>query len=233
MFGIALSFLSVLGGLSLTHQYLKVTDRSFSLLLILGVSVSPQTVENENQSTLNISHKALWSQNIQRSSDSSSTCSSQLSSSEELENEVEVRPKYKIYGESTWKDVPCEKVKKIPNNVDGLKHYVVKDKSRSSLLAKCKDGRKWKRDSCTKWSGYDSVRYQNCAGSFYCPNVDCYYFQEYYQTNCVHADKKGDHGRRSCRSQMRYAIQKIPQMKKLSRRKFYNHMEPVLLVSEI
>ena len=175
--------------------------------------MSPQTVENENQSLLNISHKALWSQNIQRSSDSSSTCSSQLSSSEELENEVEVRPKYKTYGESTWKDVPCEKVEKIPSNVDGLKHYVVKDKSRSSLLAKCKDGRKWKRDSCTKWSGYDSVRYQNCAGSFYCPNVDCYYFQEYYQTNCVHVDKKGDHGRRSCRSQMWYAIQKIPQMK--------------------
>ena len=63
--------------------------------------MSPQTVENENQSTLNISHKTLWSQNIQRPSDSSSTCSSRLSSSEELENEVEVGPKYKIYGEST------------------------------------------------------------------------------------------------------------------------------------
>ena len=124
-----------------------MTDRSFSLLLILGVSVSLPTVGNENQSTLTISHKTLWSQNIQRSSDSSSTCSSQLSSSEELENEVEVRPKYKTYGESTWKDVPCEKVEKIPSNVDGLKHYVVKDKSRSSLLAKCKDGRKLKRDS--------------------------------------------------------------------------------------
>ena len=110
-------FLSVLGGLSLTHQYLTVTNRSFSLLLTVGVSVSSQSVENENQSTLNISHKALWTQNIQRSSDSSSICSSQLSSSEELENEVEVRPEYKIYGESAWKDVPCEKVEKIPNNV--------------------------------------------------------------------------------------------------------------------
>ena len=59
----------------------------------------------------------MWTQNIQRSSDSSSICSSQLSSSEELENEVEVRPEYKIYGESAWKDVPCEKVEKIPNNV--------------------------------------------------------------------------------------------------------------------
>ena len=87
-----------------------------------------------------------------------------------------MRPKYKIYGESTWKDVPCEKVETIPNDVDGLKHYVVKDKSRSSLLAKCRDGRKWKRDSCTKWSGYDSVRYLNSEGSFYCPNVDFYYF---------------------------------------------------------
>ena len=168
-----------------------MTDRSFSLFLILGVSVSSQTVENENQSTLNISHKTLWSQNIQRSSDSSSTCSSQLSSSQKLENEVEVRPKYKIYGEITWKDVPCEKVEKIPNHANGLKHYVVKDKTRSSLLAKCKDGRKWKRDSCTKCSGYDSVRYQNCAVSFYCPNIDYYYFQEYDQENCVHVDKKG------------------------------------------
>ena len=28
-------------------------------------------------------------------------------------------------------------------------------------------------------------------GSFYCPNVDCYYFQEYDQENRVHVDKKG------------------------------------------
>ena len=72
--------------------------------------------------------------------------------------------------------MPCQKVETIPNDVDGLKHYVVKDKLRSSLLAKCRDGMKWKRDFCTKWSGYDSVRYQNSAGSFYCPNVDFYYF---------------------------------------------------------
>ena len=54
--------------------------------------------------------------------------------------------------------MPCEKFEKIPNDVDDLKHYVVKDESRSSILAKYKGGRKWKSDPCTKWSGYDSVR---------------------------------------------------------------------------
>ena len=134
----------------------------------------------------------MRSQNIQRSSDSSSTRSSWLSSSENSENEVEVQPKYNIYDESAWKDVPCEKVGKVPNGIDRLKHYVVKDKSRSSLLAKCKDSRKWKRGSCSKWSGYDSAHCQNCAGSLYCPNVDCYYLQEYDQENRVHVDKKGE-----------------------------------------
>ena len=61
------------------------------------MTVSPQAVDNENQSTLNTSHKTLRSQSTQRSSDSSSICSSRLSLSEELENEVELRSKYKIY----------------------------------------------------------------------------------------------------------------------------------------
>lgn len=56
--------------------------------------------------------------------------------------------------------MPCEKIEKVVNDFDGLKHYVVKDKSRSSLLAKCKDGRRWKKDFCRKWSGYDSVCYK-------------------------------------------------------------------------
>ena len=86
--------------------------------------------------------------------------------------------------------MPCEKFEKIPNDVDDLKHYVVKDESRSSILAKYKGGRKWKSDPCTKWSGYDSVRYQNCAEYFYCPSVDCYHLQEYDQENCVCVNKK-------------------------------------------
>ena len=122
----------------------------------------------------------MRSQNIQRFWNSSSTCSSRLFSSEDLE----IRPKYKIYGEITWKDVPFEKVEKIPNDVDGLKHYIFKDKSRSSLLAKYKDGTKLTRDSYTKWPAYDRVRYQNCAGSFYCPSIGFYYLQEYDQENC-------------------------------------------------
>ena len=90
----SLSFLSVLGESPLTRQYLTVTDRGFLLLLILDVPVSLQIVENESESTLNTSDQILWSQNIQRPSDSSSICSSQSSSSEKLEHEVEVRPKY-------------------------------------------------------------------------------------------------------------------------------------------
>ena len=48
----------------------------------------------------------------------------------------------KIFGEITCKGNSVEKANKLPNDIDGLKHYVIKDEIRNNLLTKCKDGRK-------------------------------------------------------------------------------------------
>ena len=60
-----------------------------------------------------------------------------------------------------------------------MKHYVISDKERHKLLEKCRDGRKWKRDSRTKWEGFDSVRYRDCHGGYYCPNNECNYRNDF------------------------------------------------------
>lgn len=91
--------------------------------------------------------------------------SSLLSSLGESECEQQAQQKYKIYGEgeSARCEAPHEKIEKVPSDIDGLKHYVVKDKSRLSLLAICMAVRKRKKKSCIKWEGYDSIHYQNCT----------------------------------------------------------------------
>ena len=80
---------------------------------------------------------------------------------------------------------------KLPNDIAGLKHYVIKDELRNNLLTKCKDGRNWKRDSQTKRAGYRSVRYQNCKRSSFCPNKECLCYKEYQNENYFHISKSG------------------------------------------
>ena len=84
-----------------------------------------------------------------------------------------------MFGEITRKGAPVEKFNKLPNYIDGLKHYVIKDVVRNNLLTKCKDGRNWKRDLQTKWAGYKSVRYRNFKGSTFRPKKECLYHKEY------------------------------------------------------
>ena len=62
---------------------------------------------------------------------------------------------------------------------------------RAQLLQKLKDGRPWKKDSRTTWSGYKTVCYRDCSGSFTYPNTECTYFIQYERVNKVHFDKNG------------------------------------------
>lgn len=57
-------------------------------------------------------------------------------------------------------------------------------------VAALKDGRSWKKDSRTEWSGYGRVRYANCNGSYQCSNDDCIYKMEYGVVNTVQFKKK-------------------------------------------
>ena len=49
-----------------------------------------------------------------------------------------------------WEKVKPIRLHKIQYDINGLKRYVINDKERHKLLEKCRDGRKWKRDSRTK-----------------------------------------------------------------------------------
>ena len=121
-------------------------------------------------------------------SDSSTASSSYSGNSDE---ELQPKTKLQIFGEITWKGVPVEKDNKLPNDMDGLKHYVIKDELQNNLLTKCKDGRNWKRDPQTKRAGYRSVRYQNCKRSSFCPNKECLCYKEYQNENYFHISKSG------------------------------------------
>ena len=65
------------------------------------------------------------------------------------------------------------KIPSLPHDIDGMKHYEIKAQSRTQPLQKLKD---CKKDSRTTWSGYTTVRYRDCGGSFNCPNTECQFY---------------------------------------------------------
>ena len=74
------------------------------------------------------------------------------------------------YTRDLWADTAVEKVTRIPSHINGTVVYNVISDRRTKLLTSCRDGRKWKNDSHTEWSGYCSVRYRDCLGSQICKN---------------------------------------------------------------
>ena len=80
---------------------------------------------------------------------------------------------HKVCGESTWENIECQKVIEIPFDIDGMKAYSMKGFNRTDLLKRCRDGGSWKKDSRTKWSRYDTVRFKDCNRSLRCPNPNC------------------------------------------------------------
>ena len=145
----------------------------FPFLTLVSLSREEMVAETDNET-----HKTSSG----LSSDSSAASSSYSGNSDE---ELQPQTKLQIFGEITWKGVPVEKVNKLPNDIDGLKHYVIKDELRNNLL------RNRKRDSQTKWAGYRSVQHRNCKGSAFFPNKECFYYKEYQNENQFHISKSG------------------------------------------
>ena len=85
----------------------------------------------------------------------------------------------------------CQKVEKLPEGENGLCCYKVCNvNDAKERVAALKDGRSWKKDSRTEWSGYGRVRYANCDGSYQCTNDHCMYKIEYGVVNTVQFKKK-------------------------------------------
>ena len=73
-------------------------------------------------------------------------------SSEYFSNDDELRTTQqiqKVSGPTFWDNVKIQKVDMVPGDIDSLKHYKVEHENRSTLLAKSKDGWKWRKDSHT------------------------------------------------------------------------------------
>lgn len=68
---------------------------------------------------------------------------------------------------------------------------MVKGRNRSETLMKQKDGRKWKKDSQTKWKDFASVRHRKCDGGLQCLNPDCFFLQKFKQINKLRFNKEG------------------------------------------
>ena len=78
----------------------------------------------------------------------------------------------------------------MPYDIDGLSAYRLVSPNCNLLLQNVKDGRPWKRDSSTKWSDYEKVRFKNCGGGLNCPNISCSFLKEYGFKNRLKFDKE-------------------------------------------
>ena len=79
----------------------------------------------------------------------------------------------------------------LPYNINGTVSYKAVASTRAKLLQRMKDVRPWKKDSRTTWSGYETVQYRNCSGSFTCVITESVSFFQYDKANNVHFTKTG------------------------------------------
>ena len=78
-------------------------------------------------------------------------------SSYEMSSENEFDEKIVLRG--IWDISSMKRVDQIPFNIYGTKCCEIVRKNRSDVLNKSRDGRPWKRDTRSNWTGYKSVRY--------------------------------------------------------------------------
>ena len=55
--------------------------------------------------------------------------------------------------QSAWEGVAFQKFNKLPHDIDGFCCFKLKFTNRIRLLEKVRDGRLWKKDSRTSWTG--------------------------------------------------------------------------------
>ena len=96
----------------------------------------------------------------------------------------------KVVKKDLLRDVELQDVEKIPYDIDGLSAYRLVSPNRNLLLQQVRDGRPWKKDSSTKWSDYEKVRFKNCGGGLKCPNISCSFLKQYGYKNRLKFDKE-------------------------------------------
>ena len=103
----------------------------------------------------------------------------------------ECRLKQRKISVELWDGVDKEVVERLPEDIDGDKVYEIKGQlDKKKLVAALKDGRKWKKNCHTTWSGHDRARYVDCKGSFKCTRNDCPFKVQYGVINTTQFEKK-------------------------------------------
>lgn len=73
-------------------------------------------------------------------------------SSDEDEYDLVPRKRQKQRGVSLWDGVKVERVEKLPRDINGEKVFELNKSKSGSRMSNVPDGRRWKKDSQTKWS---------------------------------------------------------------------------------
>ena len=109
-------------------------------------------------------------------------------------NEIVIHPDLETlylrskYTQLLWANTPVQCVTRIPADINGTVIFNVKSSNRVSLLPSCQDGRLWKHDSRSDWSGYRSVRYRDWAGSKMFNKDECIFYINFGERNQKHFD---------------------------------------------
>ena len=128
---------------------------------------------------------------------SSSGSSDSASDSDGLSNSFQRKGQRKIAVEY-WDNVDREQVEKLPEGINGVKVFVVKNVDKKKTVETLKDGRRWKKNCPTRWQGHSKVRYSDCKGSYLCENRKCPYRLEFGIINKTQFEKKKE-GRMVCK----------------------------------
>jgi hypothetical protein len=90
-----------------------------------------------------------------------------------------------------WADVECQKVDKLPYDIDGLVKYQIPFEKKSRMESS-KDGRPWAAFMTSRRSGFFGVRrLARCKGSSECVNDECPYLKQFSKRNRVQFQNKG------------------------------------------
>ena len=110
------------------------------------------------------------------------------------------QPKQRKISVELWDGVDKKLVERLPDDIDGLRIYEIKGLlDKKKLVAALKDGRKWKKNCPTTWSGHPRVRYADCRRSFRCGRDDCPFKLEYGVINTTQFEKRKSSGGLHCK----------------------------------
>ncbi|XP_028410231.1 uncharacterized protein LOC114532836 [Dendronephthya gigantea] len=131
-------------------------------------------------------------------STSSTECSDRTSDSD-ISSCSETFPKQRKIAVDLWENVEKKLVEKLPVDINGLSAFKIKELStKKKMVSALVDGRKWKKNCPTNWTGHSRVRYADCKGSFKCIEPRCPYKVQYGIVNTKQFDNSRD-GNAKCR----------------------------------